>query len=93
MAYAAGRSLRLRNADLQVLVLAQDYLCGLNWRGLAEVKSVRAVEPHRSDLRWLNKLSAFSRSPYEDTVFVDCEYYFARCQSMRVLQQQHPNPR
>ncbi len=78
MAYAAVRSLRLRNADLPVLVLAQDYLCGLDWRGLAQVKSVRAAEPHRSAYMWFNKLAALGQSPFAETVFVDCDFYFAR---------------
>lgn len=78
MAYAAVRSLRLRNPGIPVQVLAQGYLCGLDWRGLASVKTVRAAEPHRSERMWFNKLAALEQSPFAETIFVDCDYYFAR---------------
>lgn len=76
MAYALVKSLRRYNADLPVLVLAQDYVCGLRWRGLAQVRSIRAAEPHRSPAQWLNKIHALRASPFTETIWLDCDIVF-----------------
>ena len=73
MAYALACSLRRYNAEIPICILGQDYCCSLPWRGLAEVKTVRATAPHGSDDKWFNKLAALVKSPYEETIFLDCD--------------------
>lgn len=76
MAFALARSLRKYNAEIPVQVVAQDYVCGLDWRGLARVKSARAAEAHGTIYQWFNKLSALTRSPFEETLYLDCDIVF-----------------
>jgi FkbM family methyltransferase len=73
MAYGLVCSLRLYNPTIPVCVLGQDYLCSLAWKGLAEVKHVRADGAHGSDEQWFNKLGALLKSPYDETIFLDCD--------------------
>lgn len=76
MAYALVRSLRCYNPWIPVCVLGQDYVCGLDWRGLAKVRSVRAAEAHGTEFQWFNKLSALERAPFEETIYLDCDIVF-----------------
>lgn len=73
MAYALVRSLRKYNRRLPVHVVSQDYVCGLDWRGMATVRAVRAAGAHGTPEKWLNKLSGIRRSPFEETIFLDCD--------------------
>ena len=73
MAYGLVCSLRRYNTEVPVCVLGQDYVCTLPWRGLAQVKTVRAAGAHGSDEQWFNKLGALLKSPYEETIFLDCD--------------------
>jgi hypothetical protein len=79
MAYALVKSLRRVNSVLPVTVLAQGYAGVLDWRGLAALRMVPAAagrgEPER---RWLNKPAAMARSPYKETLFMDCDVVFMR---------------
>jgi FkbM family methyltransferase len=74
MAFALVASLRRHNSELPVAVLAQDYICALPWKQLPHVlvESVRAAAPHRSDRMWFNKLGAIWRSPFAESIFLDC---------------------
>src|SRR5690606_37729435 len=73
MAYAMVRSLRKYNRWLPVHVVSQDYVCELDWRGMATVRAVRAAGAHGTPEKWLNKLSGIRRSPFEETIFLDCD--------------------
>lgn len=78
MAYALVRSLRRVNSDIPVQILGLDYICGLNWRGLAQVRSVRAAEAHGSPYQWFNKLAALIKAPFEETIYLDCDVVFLK---------------
>lgn len=73
MAFASVISLRRHNHDLPVIILGQDYICGLDWRGLATVRSMRAAGTRGTPGQWFNKLSALLRSPFEETIYLDCD--------------------
>lgn len=76
MAYAMVKSLRRYQPWLPVRVQGQGYLCGLDWRGLAEVRCTRRVEAAGSPRQWMNKLTALLDSPFEETIFLDCDLVF-----------------
>jgi Glycosyltransferase family 25 (LPS biosynthesis protein) len=77
MAYALVKSLRRHQPTLPVRVQGQGYLCGLDWRGLAEARCTRSVQPAGSPRQWMNKLTALLNSPFEETIFLDCDLVFA----------------
>jgi len=58
---------------MPVVVFGLDYVLGLDWRGIAEVRSLRAAGAHHSDERWFNKLGALLESPYEETLYLDSD--------------------
>jgi ribosomal protein L24E len=55
------------------VIYAQDYLPQLPWRGVAEVIRAKGCHIGKDDLRWLNKLEALVDSPFEETIFFDCD--------------------
>lgn len=73
MAYALVRSIRRWNAQCPVLVLGMDYICGLDWSSVAEVRAVRATGANHTEERWFNKLGALLASPFEETLYLDSD--------------------
>ena len=73
MAYALVRSIRRWNAQCPVLVLGMDYICGLDWSSVAEVRAVRATGANHTEERWFNKLGALLASPFEKTLYLDSD--------------------
>lgn len=74
MAYAAVVSLRRHNREVPIIVLGQDYICSLSWRGLgAMVQAMRAAGTRGTPGQWFNKLSALMRTPFYETIYLDCD--------------------
>ena len=73
MTYALARSIGRWNMPLPVWVLGLGCVCGLDWRGLAQVRTVRAAGAHHTDERWFNKLGALLESPFDETLYLDSD--------------------
>jgi hypothetical protein len=73
MALALVNSVRRWNEDVGITVLGLDYLCGLDWRGMASTRAVRAAGTRGSDERWFNKLAALLESPFDETLYLDSD--------------------
>lgn len=75
MAWTQVTMLRRWTEKLPVLVLSQDYLCGMDWHALpmTQVRARRAAGGHGTPLHWFNKLAALGTFPFEETLYLDCD--------------------
>lgn len=72
------KSIRRVNVALPICILSQDYICTESWKGWAVPKSVLAREAKGTEGRWLNKVAALQKTPFEETIFLDCDVVMIR---------------